>query len=119
MKVTAIILSVCTLFFTTDVNVLFVASFQNCTPDSPLMFEPSTPLKLANFLVGTGVTIVNNSVAFYGNNNIQSSQIAKFSGGATIFENIDDMDQGIVLTTGDVNQPLCRKQSSVGIDRHV
>ena len=97
-------------------------AFTNCTPTSPLIMVPATPLELANLLVGTGVSIVNESVLFYGNEGSSASQIAKFLGGATIFGNIDDMDSGLVLTTGNVNAPMCRPQNpvsnSLGIDSY-
>ena len=90
-----------------------VSSYNNCKPTSPLEFQPATPLELAQHLVGTGVTIVDGSVKFLGSHGTTASQMAKFSGGATIFQNEDDMDTGIVLTTGNVNQPLCKPQGNI------
>ena len=103
LLVTTLVTLLVTLLTTGD-------GFENCTA-SPLHFQYATPLELAKFLVGTGVSVDPFSVVFSGNiNNETETQVAKYFGGATIFDNIDDMDQGVVLTTGNVNQPLCQSQ---------
>ena len=98
-------------------------AFKNCKPASPLEFQTATALQLAEKLVGTGVQIVSGSVTFSGNANIggasqaiPASQMSTFSGGASIFQNQDDMDTGIVLTTGNVNEPICQAQGDGDID---
>ena len=88
-----------------------VGGYTNCLPTSPLRFEYATPLDLAKFLVGEGVNVDESSVVFEGYQFQNSStQVAKFFGGQTIFDNNENMDEGVVLTTGNVNVPLCQSQ---------
>ena len=101
------------LTFLNTYNITTFA-YTNCKPTSPLTTTQATPLELAQALVGVGVEIVAGSVTFTGFPiTSQHSMVAKFAGGSTLFQNNDDMDTGIVLTTGDVNQPLCRPQGTI------
>ena len=96
-----------TLLFT------MVGGYANCAPASPLRFEYATPLELAKFLVGDGVNVDESSVLFEGYiDNETSTQVAKYFGGATIFDSNEDMNEGVVLTTGNVNTPLCQSQQA-------
>lgn len=96
-----------TLLFTT------AGGYANCAPASPLRFEYATPLELAKFLVGDGVNVDESSVLFEGYiDNETSTQVAKYFGGTTIFDNNEDMNEGVVLTTGNVNAPLCQSQQA-------
>ena len=56
----------------------------------------ATPLELAKFLVGDGVNVDESSVLFEGYiDNETSTQVAKYFGGATIFDSNEDMNEGV------------------------